>query len=243
MILNIFKAKPTLKELIPDGFVDIHSHILPGIDDGAKNIEESMSLIYEMEKMGFSKIYGTPHIYPGLYDNDINSIKNSFKKLVSRIENKSLIGFACEYMLDDSIFEKIEKKELLTFAENHVLVEQNFMTEIPNIFDKIFKLRINDYTPILAHPERYLFYKNNRNNFNKFKLSGCKFQLNLLSTTGYYGKEVTKMADFLINENLIDFCGSDIHNLRHIKGFKNLKIKIRNIKALEKIIERNTNFT
>ena len=81
MIFNLFKAKPTLKELIPDGFVDIHSHILPGIDDGAKNIEESLSLIYQMKEMGFSKIIGTPHTYPGLYDNTNESIKSSFDLL------------------------------------------------------------------------------------------------------------------------------------------------------------------
>ena len=80
MIFNLLKSKPTLKELIPEGFVDIHSHILPGIDDGAKNIKESLELIEKMNEMGFSKIIGTPHTYPGLYENTNESIKKSFAR-------------------------------------------------------------------------------------------------------------------------------------------------------------------
>ena len=88
MIFNLFKAKPTLKELIPNGFVDIHSHILPGIDDGAKNIEESIKLISEMKKMGFSKIIGTPHTFPGLYENTNETIKKSFEKISQKLITK-----------------------------------------------------------------------------------------------------------------------------------------------------------
>ena len=81
MIFNLFKSRPTLKELIPEGFVDIHSHILPGIDDGAKNVEESLKLISEMHKIGISKIIGTPHTYPGLYNNNEKTIFNAYNKL------------------------------------------------------------------------------------------------------------------------------------------------------------------
>ena len=100
MIFNLFKSKPTLKDLIPEGFVDIHSHILPGIDDGAKNIEDSLVLISEMRELGFSKIIGTPHTYPGLHDNTKKTIKDSFEKLKNNKPDKIQLGYASEYMLD-----------------------------------------------------------------------------------------------------------------------------------------------
>ena len=106
MIFNLFKSKPSLKELIPDRFVDIHSHILPEIDDGAKNVKESLVLISEMKQMGFSKIIGTPHTYPGLYDNTNYSIENSFNKISKKIDSDVEVSFASEYMLDKQLIEK-----------------------------------------------------------------------------------------------------------------------------------------
>ena len=110
MIFNLFKSKPTLKELIPEGFVDIHSHILPGIDDGPKNIEESLKLISEMKKMGFSKIIGTPHTYPGLYDNTNNSIKKSYEKISQKLNSEIKLNYASEYMIDRSLIKKANEK-------------------------------------------------------------------------------------------------------------------------------------
>ena len=110
MIFSLFKSKPTLKELIPEGFIDIHSHILPGIDDGAKNIEESLILISEMKKLGFSKIFGTPHTYPGLYNNTNQTIFESYSKITNSTVN---IEYASEYMIDKSIIEMAEKDLLL----------------------------------------------------------------------------------------------------------------------------------
>ena len=103
MIINLFRSKPTLRELIPDGFVDIHSHILPGIDDGSKNVKESLDLIFEMKKLGFSKIIGTPHSYPGLYDNTKESIKISFNKLKKELPENINVDYASEYMLEKTI--------------------------------------------------------------------------------------------------------------------------------------------
>ena len=109
MIFNIFKSKPTLKELIPKGIVDIHSHILPGIDDGAKTVSESLELISEMKKMGFSKIIGTPHTYKGLYDNTNETIKKSYDSIINNVKDEINIDYASEYMIDDSILSKILK--------------------------------------------------------------------------------------------------------------------------------------
>ena len=237
MIFNLFKSKPTLKELIPNGFVDIHSHILPGIDDGAKNIDESIHLIGEMKKIGFSKIIGTPHTYPGLYNNTISSIRESYNKL-KNIDFK--IDYASEYMIDISLIEKSERKKLLCLKKNYVLLETGFTSPNINFHEIIYKIQINGYEPILAHPERYL-YLNGKNDSFKLKDLGCKFQLNLFSITGLYGRKIIDSSNFFLKNNMYDFVGSDIHNLNQLKEY-NKKIKTSHLKNLKKSIENNQLF-
>ena len=236
MIFNLFKAKPTLKELIPKGFVDIHSHILPGIDDGAKNIEESIKLISEMKKMGFSKIIATPHIYPGLYNNTGEKIKKCFKEIK---DVDSSVSYAAEYLIGKYMVEHIEKKSILTLKDNYVLVEINFHAEPLDLYDVIFKLKTNGFKPILAHPERYLYYLNDFNKFYKLKKFGCLFQLNFLSITGFYGKKVLELSNKLLDKNLIDFTASDIHNHENIKNIESkILIKNKNISKLNSSFEK-----
>ncbi len=238
MVFNLFKSKPTLKELIPNGFVDIHSHILPGIDDGAKNIKESLKLISEMKKIGFSKIIGTPHTYPGLYNNTTASIKKAFDLVKkNNIENIE-IELASEYLIDSYILEKAEKNDILTLKDNFILIETSFLGMPKNFEDVIFNLRMMDFNPVLAHPERYRFLHKDFKTLNKLKRMGCYFQLNLLSLVGYYGDDILKMSDELLKKNIIDFVGSDIHSKRHIIAFDK-KIRSNNIKLIENIIENN----
>ena len=236
MIFNLFKSKPTLKELIPDGFVDIHSHILPGIDDGAKDMKESILLIEKMKDLGFSKIYGTPHSYPGLYDNTTESIKGSFEKLIKEIPENINIDYASEYILDKSLIEKAKNKTLLCIKDNYVLVEMSFISEPIGLYDIIYEIKVNGYVPILAHPERYLFL--DIKDFFKLKRFGCLFQANLLSTTDYYGVSIRKKLDLLLKNKLIDFAGSDIHNMKHVLAFDN-KVNSKEVLKLNQAIEKN----
>ena len=237
MIFNLFKSKPTLKELIPNGFVDIHSHILPGIDDGAKNIEESLMLITEMKKMGFSKIIGTPHTYPGLYNNSNESIKNSFEKLKKGFNLDIGLCYASEYMIDYSLIKKAKDNKLMCIKENYVLIEMSYLAPPINLYEILYEIKVNGYVPILAHPERYLFIKSLKE-YYKLKKYGCLFQANLLSATDYYGINVRKNLENLISKNLIDFVGSDIHSIRHVSAF-NLAVKLKRFKVFEKIINNN----
>ena len=241
MIFNLFKTKPEIKELIPKGFVDIHSHILPGIDDGAKNINESLELVSGMKNLGFSKVIATPHIYPGLYENNITSIMNSYNKISKKINDQIQINYAAEYMLENGLINKIRENKLLCLKEKYVLTEMSFLNEPINLKEIIFELKTNNYVPILAHPERYLYYRNNKKIFLELKKIGFKFQMNLLSVTGYYGKEVLKMSSFLLKNNLIDFVGTDIHNLIHINLMKN-KVRIVQKKKIEEAIQNNNFF-
>ena len=238
MIFNLFKSKPTLKELIPKGFVDIHSHVLPGLDDGAKNVKESLELISEMKRLGFKKIYGTPHTYPGMYNNTTQSITKSFKIINDRLNEKIEIDYASEYMISHSLIEMAESKSLLTIKDKYILVETSFLSEDSNMYDVIFHLRLNDYIPIMAHPERYLYYKNDIKYFYKLKKFGCLFQINLLSAVGHYGKDVLDLCNNLIKNDLYDFAGSDIHSNHHIEKFKS-KVLLKESIKLEKLNSEN----
>lgn len=238
MIFNLFKPTPTLKDLIPNDFVDIHSHILPGIDDGAKNIEESLALISEMKKMGFSKIIGTPHTYPGLYENTTKSIEESFTSINNKKSGEIKLGYASEYLIDISLLEKINKKDILTIKDNFVLLEFSFISEPMILREIIFEFITNGYTPIIAHPERYQYYHNNLNKVYQLKKLGCKLQLNLLSIVGTYGKGVLKFSEKLLKNKLIDFVGSDIHSICDTEKLKN-KIIINSIDQIENAINNN----
>lgn len=243
MIFNLFKSKPLLKELIPEGFVDIHSHILPGIDDGAKNVKESMKLISEMKQLGFGKIYATPHTYPGLFNNTKKSIYESYNKLRDFTKtNMDEIKISSEYYVSENIYKNIEKKNLLTIGSNHILIEIGFQNMPMITYDFIFKLQVYGYKVIFAHPERYLFLNNNYKEFYKLKKRGCLFQLNMLSLTGYYGKDVVELSEKLIKDNLIDFAGSDIHNQMQLLEFEK-NILLKNYKPIERILNNNINYS
>lgn len=240
-MFKIFKKiKPKLSELIPKNFVDIHSHVLPGIDDGAKNVEDSLFMLREMNNMGFKKVYGTPHTYPGLYDNSSMSIKKSFKSIANK-KIKIKISYASEYFLDDSLIKKSEENNLLSLKNNLVLVEMGFLYAPINLHDIVFNLQLNGYQPILAHPERYSFLFNDIKSFENLKNIGLKFQLNLLSVVNYYGRTVSEISDKLLKNNLIDFVGSDAHTIHHLRAFEK-NINIENVEKLNKAIEANNYF-
>lgn len=241
MILNLFKSKPKLKELIPPGSIDIHSHILPGIDDGPKNITESLNLINEIKKIGFHQIIGTPHTYSGLYENTNDTIKTSFEHLKTKIDKNITVSYASEYLLDISLIERAKRGKLLTIKDNYILVEFNFISLPINFKEMIFELKKLGYIPILAHPERYLFLFRNLSLIEEIKNMGCYLQLNLLSVTGYYGDDICAFSDKLLKNSLIDFIGSDIHNIHQVNCF-NKKIKIKEVNKLEKIIDNNKFF-
>ncbi len=240
MIFNFLKQKPTLKEIIPDGFVDIHSHIIPGIDDGAKNIEESLIILDEIEKLKFKKIIATPHIYPGIYNNSKKTIVNSYRNLISSYSGNIEIKFAAEYILDNYMIKEADKKNLMCINDNYVLVEMSYISAPINLYNILFSIVTNGYIPILAHPERYRYFFDNIAEFIKLKKIGCLFQLNILSILGYYGDDIAKFSDKMLNKDLFDFVGTDIHNINHTR-LMNKKVVINNLAKFKKLIKNNNN--
>lgn len=241
--MAFFFSKPQLKNLIPDNFIDIHSHLLPGIDDGAKTIEETEFLMNQMNKMGIKNFITTPHIMSNVWENNEKSITSKLEETVAKINPGLFEKFnaAAEYMLDSNFIKRLENENLLTLKENFILIEMSYLNPPIQLFDIIFEIQLKGYRPILAHPERYVFYHNNFKEYEKLKNSGCYFQLNLLSTVDYYGKKITKISDNLLKNELIDFVGTDVHHKNHIAAFDR-KISIKNTKALEKAIQKNLFF-
>ncbi|MFK7000577.1 tyrosine-protein phosphatase [Flavobacterium oreochromis] len=238
------KPKPFLRDFTENQFIDIHSHILPGIDDGAKNIEDTIRLIKTLSDYGFSKFMATPHTFSGYYDNTYESITNSYDTTIKELNERGLhfsVDFASEYLMDDHFVSLFKKKEIHTLKDQYVLVEMSYLNAPINLYDILFDLQVAGYTPILAHPERYLFYHQQFDSYKKLKNAGCKFQLNLLSTVGYYGKEVKNIADQLLKEGLIDFAGSDVHHEKHLKAFLS-KVEIKNTDVLKEVIQNNIFF-
>ncbi len=243
-MLSFLKSKPTLAALLPTNYVDIHSHVLPGIDDGAKNIKDSQFLLESMLNLGFKKCITSPHTMANVYNNTIETINNA-KETVNKelpdLAKKLDLKAASEYYIDENFIENFKSNPLLTIKDNFVLVEMSFLNPPIQLHDYLFELQLAGYQPILAHPERYTFYHSNFAAFEKLKKMGLKFQLNLLSSVGYYGPDVSKTSDKLLKEGFIDFVGSDIHHKQHIDSFAR-KVVLKETKAFEIAIENNQFF-
>lgn len=221
MFTNWFLGKQ--KKSIPL-YTDVHSHLLPGIDDGVKTIEESLEVIQYLSNLGFKKLITTPHIMSDYYKNTPQIIRAKLKEVQSAISVAGIsveIEAAAEYYLDEKFYEKIESGEdLLTFGDKYILFETSFAVEPLLLKEVIFKLNSSGYKPVYAHPERYLYLQEKKQLLNDLIDQGLLFQLNVLSLTGYYSKQVQKMASLLIKRNAIAFVGSDCHNLLQANELK-----------------------
>ncbi len=210
--------------------VDMHSHLVPGIDDGVKDSEESENTIKGLKDLGFQQLITTPHIISDFYKNTFESITEQNKKLNAYLVEKNQPGdmrAAAEYYLDSEFMQLVEQKKLLTLGDSdYVLFELSMIEKPYNLNDVIFKMMLNGYKPILAHPERYAFLAGTLDKYLDLKNRGVLFQVNLMSLVGHYGKGVQKTAELLIDNNLIDFVGTDCHRLRHLPIIeKSLKSK------------------
>ncbi|MFY7670073.1 tyrosine-protein phosphatase [Tenacibaculum sp. MEBiC06402] len=242
----LFKEKMiSLTEIFDETFVDIHSHLLPGIDDGAKSIEDSIALISKMYSYGIKNFITTPHVLGDVYPNSSEEILEKLEEVKQALVKNGFhdinINAAAEYMMDEQFVERLEKNDILTLKDNMILVEMSYFNAPINLYDILFEIQLKGYKPVLAHPERYNFYHNDFQNYYKLKKAGCLFQLNLLSLTEQYGGGVKKTAERLIKENLYDFVGTDTHHINHLRllekiGTKKMKKKILNL------VENNSKF-
>ncbi len=196
---------------------DVHSHFIPGIDDGAQDLDSSIELIKNMRDMGFKKVITSPHVMSDFYKNSSKKILSGLEDVRFALKEQSInmeIEAAAEYYIDFDFEQKIGKEKFLTFGDNYLLIELSFMLAPKSLFDIIFKLQLEDYKVVLAHPERYPYYK--LKDYEELVNRGVFLQINLLSLIGYYSAEVQKKTNILISRNLVSFVGSDCHNMSHV---------------------------
>ncbi len=229
------KKKQKLDEVGKILDIDLHAHWLPGIDDGAKNIEQSIEMIRKYCELGYSRLVATPHIYSQFYFNDEDKIKSAFEKLkpyTDELFPEIQLSYAAEYFLDDHFKTLLEQKRLLPVFENYVLVEQSFLAETSGLDQYFFDMQVKGYVPIFAHVERYIYYENQLDRLISIRDSGVKFQVNLLSLAGKYGTRIQKQAWILVKNNLVDYWGSDAHALADLNKIAELQVSLGTIKAM-----------
>ena len=219
-MFNFFTKRNKITDISWLG-IDMHSHILPGIDDGSPDVETSLRFVKALGSLGFNHSIATPHIFKELYPNSfetISSAKQALQKEITAAGINFKLESAAEYMVDQDF--NLET-EICALQNKYLLIEMSYLNESPNIIQQIFNVEIKGYKPILAHPERYIFYFKDQSKLKLFKEKGCLLQLNLLSVTGYYGKEVKQLAEYLLKENMYDLAGTDLHHDKHLVTLTN----------------------
>ncbi|MBN8787276.1 MAG: histidinol phosphatase [Terrimonas sp.] len=218
------KKKPVFSGDLGIIGTDMHSHLLPGIDDGSPDIDTSIQLIEGLTALGYKKFITTPHLMIDLYPNNRQTITSACNKLTAELEKRKMnveIKAAAEYFLDDHFDSLLEKKEpLLTIKDNMVLVEFSFASPPLDYKQKIFDIQMKGYKPILAHPERYGYFHSKPEVYDELRHAGCFFQVNLLSLIGYYGRGVQQTAERLFKKKQIELLGTDLHHERHLNNLQ-----------------------
>jgi protein-tyrosine phosphatase len=223
-MFSIFKKKRTTTVDLSGIRTDMHSHLLPGIDDGSGDVDTSLQLIKGLLDLGYQKLITTPHIMWDMYRNDATTIQPAQQQLQQAItasQSPVALHAAAEYFLDDHFDKLLEgNTPLLTIKDKWVLVEFSFITPPLNYKEKLFNLQMKGYQPVLAHPERYLYIRSEKGLYDELKSAGCYFQVNLLSLSGYYGKGPFDLAYFLLKNKYIDLLGTDMHHTRHLEALQ-----------------------
>lgn len=222
----LFKKRPA--SVVDLGWLgtDLHSHLLPGIDDGAPDMDTSVALLQGLKTLGFQKIITTPHIFWEMYPNTpavIAAKKMALERAAVEAGIDLPLHAAAEYFIDEHFVQALnEKQPLLTLHHNIVLVEFSMITAPMDLLDVLFQMQLQGYQPLIAHPERYIYLQGRKTFFDELKNSGCLFQLNLLSLTPHYGTSVQALAEYLLRQELYDYAGTDLHGEKHLQALQRL---------------------
>lgn len=224
-LFNIFKKDTRLRTPVDISTLrcDIHSHFIPGIDDGAQTMEDSIQMLTEMYTLGYKKVITTPHIMGDFYKNTPEIILEGLEKVKTALREANIpleVEAAAEYYIDFDFEKKLNEGKLLTFGNNYLLFEISYLNPPDNLDHIIFKMQTLGYKPVLAHPERYNFFHSDFKKYENFIEKGVLLQMNINSLTGHYSHSTKKIAEQMINKNMISFLGSDCHHFGHIELIK-----------------------
>jgi len=219
--------------------VDIHSHLIPGIDDGARDMEESLLLLKGLRDLGYQKVITTPHIMSDAYRNDSTIILQGLGNLRAAAEAEEIsiiVEAGAEYYLDEGFPKHLHAQRVMSINDEYLLFETSYVSKPMQMEEMIFEIASSGFTPILAHPERYRYIKEPEKEYGRWKELGVLFQVNLNSFSGYYGRDAKEKALFLRDEGMIDFLGSDMHGKKHLDGLG----KVLSSSLYRSIYEKNT---
>ena len=217
-MFSFFRSAQSTKNAFSFIGTDMHSHLIPFVDDGSDSNETSVQLIEGLMELGYHSLYTTPHIYQAFYPNTPSLLRPAYGQLLPDLPSDITFKLGAEYFFDEHFEQICEKGELLSMGtDKYVLIELSFVAYAQRIEQSIFELVAQGYRPILAHPERYLYLKDSIGTLQKIKDLGCALQLNALSLHGYYGKASQEMAKHLMAKNMVDFLGTDMHHSRHLE--------------------------
>jgi len=223
----------------PSITTDIHSHLIPGIDDGVKSMDEAITMLERYVALGYTKLITTPHIMSHRYPNSSATLRKGLFALRQEARARGVrieIDVASEYYLDDTVMQLVEQRDILTFGQNYMLFEMSYIHPLHYLEDMLFEIKVAGYTPVLAHPERYMYMHNDFSKYERLKDLGVLFQVNIPSLGGFYSKPVQKAAEKIAQASLIDFIGSDAHHMRHLDTIE----EVRRKKSYAKLLNNNT---
>jgi tyrosine-protein phosphatase YwqE len=233
-----FHSKKNRANRLLEGMTDLHTHLLPGVDDGVETLEESLRTLAFLQELGVERIFLTPHVMTDLQANTPEALYARYRELQKDSPSGLELRLAAEYMLDAGFISLMEKG-LLAMPNKHVLVETSYLSPPPNFMTLLYDLTLAGYIPIIAHPERYLYMREN-NDYRKLKDKGYKLQLNLFSLAGVYGIQAERNAVSLLKQGLYDHVGSDIHQLEaYQESLAYLSPTGSQFKELERLVANN----
>ena len=215
-LLDIFRNKKEQVKLFYN--TDIHCHILPGVDHGSRSIEDSLDMLHAEMEMGINRVILTSHVTAVTFENTRESLMDAFLKLQDAVTDAGLdiqLFLSAEYRMDEYFDKEYAADHLIPMPGNHILLENSFQQELMNLDDLLFDMQVKGYKTILAHPERYPYYSRRRKRYEQLHNAGAKFQVNILSFTGYFGEEARESALWFVRNGMIDYLGSDMHNVKH----------------------------
>lgn len=240
-----FFSKP--KEPVPLCFdTDIHCHIIPGIDDGAPDVETAANLVERMQRWGLKRIIASPHVTQNTFENDMSTITPAYNDLLQELKNRNNdipLSHHAEYRIDELFQQRVAANELMLLPGDRILIENSFFQEPLDLDNLVFDLQVKGLQPILAHPERYSYYYKRRNRYKQLHDAGVNFQINILSLAGAYGSEEREIALYLLEKGLVDYAGTDLHKYEHadaIDKYLASKHGHADMKILSKVIKNDT---
>jgi len=223
-MLGLFQKKATFPQI--HFAADHHCHLLPGVDDGVKSLQDTVSILEAMRDQGIKSVTFTPHMQSEIFpDNTEDHIRQKYEQCIKELPEELLssidISLAGEYMVCPD-FDSRDPKNLLQFEKGSVLIEMSYLYESRNIEQALFNIGMNGIHPVIAHPERYLYLSNNLSRFERFHDMGASFQLNLLSLGGAYGRPSIRILNYILENGWYTHIGSDTHSIAHFDNIVNM---------------------